>query len=375
MKVVGIIVEYNPFHNGHLHHLKETIDISKKDILIAVTSGNVVMRGDISCINKFDKARIAVDNGVDLVIELPAVDTLQSSDYFARSAIKLLGELGCNELYFGSESNDIDKLINISNIINTDSYNKVLKEYLNDGYPYSIASNKVLQFVYNYQVSSNDILGVSYINAIKELGYNIKPNTIKRIGTDYNDNRNTLDEIASATFIRDNKNYDKFVPANTLEELNKNGFMDINDMFSLLRYQIITSTSYSLERIMHVKEGIENRVKKSSLNTYDDLIDQLVCKRYNRSYISRLLISILFNIGKDSNDAFYVRVLGYNNIGSSYIKQISKNTDITIYRKLKDNLSLKSDIEINISRLLSIVYNTFDYTNEFKEPYYSNKTK
>ncbi len=372
MKVVGIIVEYNPFHNGHLHHLSETITKSKKDILIAVTAGNVVMRGDISCINKFDKAKIAVDNGVDLVIELPAVDTLQSSDHFAKSAIKILGELGCSEIYFGSESNDITQLTNISNAISTDSYRQKLKEYLSNGYSYSVASNKVLQDLYNYQVNSNDILGISYISAIRQLGYHIRPYTIKRKGTAYNDNSKSSNEIASASFIRDNRNYKGYVPSNTLFELDRNGFMDINKIFHLLRYQTITSSTCALEYIMHVKEGIEYKIKKIVPNSFDELVEQLTSKRYNKAYIRRLLLSILFNISKGSNDNFYIRILGYNNIGSSYIKQISKNKNLNIYRKLKDNISLKTDIEISISKILSTSYNTFDYRKEYKEPYYLN---
>ncbi len=370
MKVVGIIVEYNPFHNGHLYHLKETIKISNKDILIAVTSGNVVMRGDISCINKFDKARIAVDNGVDLVVELPAVDTLQSSDHFAKSAIKILGDLGCKEIYFGSESNDIDTLKKISDTINSDLYNLKLKEYLSNGYSYSVAHNKVLKEVYDYHINSNDILGISYIKAIKQLGYSIKPYTIKRVGTDYNDNINSIDDIASATFIRDNRSYNNYVPINTSHELDKNGFMNINDLSLLLKYQIITSTTDSLKNILHIKEGIENKIKKIDFDSFNELLNQLVSKRYNKSYVRRLLMSILFNITRDSDDLSYIRILGYNSVGSTYIKKISKDKGLNIYRKLKDNISSKTDIEISISKLLSSIYNTFDYKEEYKEPYY-----
>ncbi len=369
MKVVGIIVEYNPFHNGHLHHLKETIKLSSRDILIAVTSGNVVMRGDISCINKFDKARIAVDNGIDLVVELPAVNTLQSSDHFAKSAIKILGELGCTEIYFGSESDNIKELEKVSNIINSDEYSYILKQYLKDGMSYSVASNKVLNNNYNYRVNSNDILGISYIRAISELGYDITPMTIKRLGTDYNDNLNTLDTIASATFIRFNKDYGKYVPSNTYKELKEKDFMDIEKLVDLLRYKIITSSKESLKHILHIKEGIENKIKSCDFNSIDDLINILESKRYNKSYIRRLLVCILFNITKESDDLFYIRVLGYNSIGASYIRQVSKNSSIIIYKKLKDGISNKTDIEINISKLLSKTFNTFDYKNEYKEPY------
>ncbi len=369
MKVVGIIVEYNPFHNGHLHHLRETVKASNKDILIAVTSGNVVMRGGISCINKFDKARIAVDNGVDLVVELPAVDTLQSSDHFAKSAIRILGELGCNELYFGSESNNIEKILEISEVINSNEYNMLLKEFLSSGMSYSVASNKVLEVHYNWVVNSNDILGISYIKAINDLGYSIKPHTIKRIGTNYNDNMNISKSISSATYIRDNRIFDDLVPKNTHKVLISKGFMDINDLFELIRYKIITSSKSSLIDVLHVKEGIENKLKTINFGSLDELVENLSSKRYTKSFIRRLITSMLFNINKFSDDSFYIRVLGYNSIGASYIKDILKTGEVTIYKKLKDNLCNKTDIEIAISKLLSVSYNTFDYLDEYKEPY------
>ncbi len=369
MKIVGIIVEYNPFHNGHLYHLKETINMSNKDILIAVTSGNTVMRGDISCINKFDKARIAVENGVDLVVELPSVDTLQSSDHFAKSAVRILGELGCNELYFGSESNDVKHLTQIADIVSSKSYNEQLRSLLKEGFSYSVASNKILNDKFSSSLNSNDILGVSYIKAIRELGYNIVPYTIKRIGTEYNDNVTTSNSIASASYIRTNKQYLGLVPENTLHTLNTNDFMNINSLTVMLRYKIITTPKDSLQDIVHVKEGIENKIKNTIFDSVDDLVRKLESKRYNKSYIRRTLLCILFNITASSNDTFYIRILGYNKVGSVFIKEFSKNSDIKILRKLKDNISTKSDIEINISKLLSYVYANFDYMLEYKEPY------
>ena len=216
MIVIGLIAEYNPFHLGHLYQINKIKKLYPDSILIAVVSSSFTQRGDISLLNKWEKAKIALDNGIDLVIELPFVYATQSSDIFAKGAIEILNNLKIDTLIFGTERDNIKDLELLADIqINNKEYQKKVKEYLNKGLNYATATNKVLEDMTNVKVDTpNDLLALSYIKQIKEHKYNIKYLNIKR-KTSYH-GEEIVDNITSASNIRklylNNKNINNLIP-------------------------------------------------------------------------------------------------------------------------------------------------------------------
>ena len=202
MKSIGIICEYNPFHNGHLYHIKKIKEMYPDYTIILVMSGNFTQRGDVSILNKWDKTKIALDNNVDLVVELPFVYSTQSSDLFAEGAISILNALKIDTLVFGTERDNISDLELLADIqINNIEYQDKVKEYLSQGLNYATSTNKALEDLTSIKVDTpNDLLALSYIKQIKKHNYPIKYINIKRT-TSYHGSE-VLDNITSASNIR-----------------------------------------------------------------------------------------------------------------------------------------------------------------------------
>ena len=195
--VIGLVVEYNPFHNGHLHHIQEIDKLFEDNIKIAVMSGDFVQRGEPSLINKFEKTKIALSQGTDIVIELPVFYSSQSAEIFAKGSVSLLDKLSCSHMVFGSESNDLDKLKKIANLSLTDEFTKTLKEFLDRGFSYPTAFSKAIS---DEKFDSNDILALEYLKAIETIDSKIEACSIKREKTGYYDDEK--DNFASASYIR-----------------------------------------------------------------------------------------------------------------------------------------------------------------------------
>ena len=195
--VIGLIVEYNPFHNGHLHHIQEIDRLFEDNIKIAVMSGDFVQRGEPSLINKFEKTKIALSQGIDIVIELPTFYSTQSAEIFAKGSVNLLNKLSCSHIVFGSESNDLEKLKKIATVSLTKEFELSLKELLAEGFSYPTAFSKAL---FDEKLGSNDILALEYLKAIRDTDSKIEAYCIKREKTGYYDDEK--DNFSSATYIR-----------------------------------------------------------------------------------------------------------------------------------------------------------------------------
>lgn len=344
MDTIGIICEYNPFHNGHLYHINKIKEMFPESNIILVMSGNFTQRGDASIINKWDKTEIALKNNIDLVVELPFKFTCQSADLFAYGAVNILNYLKVDYLVFGSESNDIDMLNNIADIQLTNEYDLKVKELTKKGINYATCLSKALEyFGYKDINSPNDILGISYIRELKRINSNIKPITIKR-DNDYN-SKILTNNITSSTSIRENiKNTDikEYVPDNVYPYL-KNKLYFIEDYFPLLKYKILSDDN--LDQYIGVDEGIDNKIKKViyESNTYEELIMNIKSKRYTYSKIKRILLSILIGFyKKDFNKEInYIRVLGFNKNGRKYLNKIKKEIKIPIYTNYKKEMNLE----------------------------------
>lgn len=331
MEIVGIICEYNPFHNGHKYHINKVKEMFPNSLVILAISGYFTQRGEISILSKEDKVKIALDNDIDLVVEIPFIFGSQSADIFAKTSIYLLNKLKVNTIVFGSECNDINYLKYIVDIQTKDNnYNNKVKEYLKQGLNYPTAMAKALNLNENIN-NPNDLLGISYIKAINEFNYSINPVCIKRTN-DYHDLK-SKDQIISASNIRNkiinNENISSYLDSNVINHINN---INYAKLFELLKYKIITEKDLSI--YLTVDEGIENKLKKviNECTNINELIDKIKTKRYTYNKINRMLIHILIGVLKNDNifEINYLRILGFNKNGQEYLNSIKKDIDISL---------------------------------------------
>lgn len=203
MKVIGLIAEYNPFHNGHLYQINKIKEMYPDSIIIAVVSSSFTQRGDLSVLNKWEKTKIALNNNIDIVLELPFVYATQSSDIFAKGAVSILEKLNIDTLVFGTERDNIEEIKKVADLqLNNKEYDNLVKKYLKEGINYPTATNKAVQKLSGEKIDSpNDLLALSYIKQIKKDNKNIDIINIKRT-TSYH-GKEIDNNITSATNIRD----------------------------------------------------------------------------------------------------------------------------------------------------------------------------
>ena len=375
--VIGLVVEYNPFHNGHLHHIQEIDKLFEDNIKIAVMSGDFVQRGEPSLINKFEKTKIALSQGIDIVIELPVFYSSQSAEIFAKGSVSLLDKLSCSYMVFGSESNDLDKFKKIASLSLTDEFTKALKEFLDKGFSYPTAFSKAIS---DEKFGSNDILALEYIKAIETIDSKIEACCIKREKTGYYDDEK--DNFASASYIRkvllalnetkENKlnKIKNLVPEFSYKILEENFgvFSCLNDFYDLMKYNIIKNYS-NLKNIQDLEIGLENRLYKYSLEnlSFSDFFDKILSKRLTISRLQRILLHTLLDLteeltNKVKNKIPYVKILGFSNKGQEYLNYLKKLDDynerkiLTSNRNLKEILS-EEELELfNFNELASQIY-------------------
>jgi len=356
MKVIGIICEYNPFHNGHLYHLNKIKEKYPDSLIILVLNGYFLQRGEVSIISKQDKTNLALIHGIDIILELPFVYGTQSADIFANASITMLEELKCDYVIFGSECNNINKLKEITNytLNNKEKYNNDVKNYLKEGINYPTALAKAINIDFDF--NSNDLLGISYLKSIIINNYKIKAETIKRTN-------NYLDiyedaEIISASNIRNkllnNIHITNYVPESTLSFIRN---VTLNDFFDQIKYKIITEHDLSI--YLDVDEGIENRLKNiiNECTNIDELIEKVKTRRYTYNKIRRMLIHILIGFTKEDNKNLtfdYIKVLGFNNDGKKYLNKLKKDINIPL---IPNKNSLTYQYEIKAALLYDIITN------------------
>lgn len=369
MKVIGIIAEYNPFHNGHLYQINQIKKEYPDSIIIVIVSNCFTQRGDISLLNKWDKTKIILNNNVDIVLELPFVFATQSADIFAKGAIAILKEFKIDILYFGSETNDVNKFKEMANIsLHNKEYNNYVKQYLDKGFNYPTALSKAFNH-FNFDIKSpNDLLALSYVKEIINQNTNIIAKSIKRTN-DYHD-KEINNDIINATLIRklylNNESIDNYVPDNVSTRMYQNS---INDFFYLLKYQIINNFD-NLQRFQTVDEGIENRIKKViyKVNNWEQLVEKIKTKRYTYNKINRMLVHILTGFTKEEAkqlDINYLRLLGFNKLGKEYLNKIKKELSYPLITNYKPNISNILDIEFRINSIYSIVVDKDLIEDEF----------
>ena len=377
--VLGIIAEYNPFHNGHLHHLNESKKITNSDYCIAVMSGNFTQRGEVSIVDKWEKAKMAMANGVDLVIELPTIYAISSAENFASGAIKILNSLGIVDfISFGSESNDITLLEDIANVLafEPSEYKTLLSHELARGESFPKArENAVMMYLNNIRrfanvlSSPNNILGIEYLKSLKRQKSKIQPITIKREGSKYNDD--TIphgSRFASATAIRnlcqstdDITPIQRFVPETTFdileENIKKGTFVkDISLFDKEIIYTLRKMSTAEIGNLPDVSEGLEFAFKNAAnqCNSIVELLSIINTKRYTKTRLQRILLYAILGITKKDMETSlsttpYIRVLGFNDKGQELLSQISKkNHKLEIITSVKKFMDKKSNENLKL---------------------------
>lgn len=404
-RVLGIVAEYNPFHNGHLYHIKQSIEQTDSDYIVCVISGNFVQRGNTSIIDKWTKAKMAILNGADLVLELPTIYSTSSAENFAEGAIKILDELGIvDSISFGMETNNLATLNNVANVLYQEpkEYVTMLNHELSKGVSFPKARENALMMYLNdikryanILAGSNNILAIEYLKAMKKLKSPLRPVGIQREKVFYNDNF-IVDDFASATAIRKmivNKQFDdiiKVMPRSSYillaQELRKGHYvLDLSRFQSEILYKLRSMTVEEIKALPDVSEGLENAIKNAanSCNNIIDFVNIVKSKRYTQTRIQRILIYALLGITQKMMDTSkkvmpYIRVLGMSENGKNLISEaMAKNpklnlvTSVKKYMDQNKNKALKEMMQLDIyaTNVYTLGYEkdswaNLDYTNK-----------
>ncbi|WP_298039422.1 nucleotidyltransferase [uncultured Desulfuromonas sp.] len=353
MRAVGLITEYNPFHNGHLHHLRESRKAAGAEVAVAVMSGHFLQRGEPALVDKWTRAEMALRAGVDLVLELPFPWACNSAPHFAAGAVRALEALGGVEaLCFGSEAGGIGPLQDCAELLQerAEQIGEETAALLRSGMGYPAARQRVVESLSGAGEAGevlktpNNILGIAYLKALREAGSSIRPLTVPRVGAGYHD-AEAVGGIASATGIRrmfaEGREVAPFIPAaarSPLEQALASGrSLEPDHLYRLLLGRIFRGPS-SLRSVYQVADGIENRICEAAetASGYEELVDAVKSRHFTRTRIQRLLAYILNEVGDDDMSAFldagplYLHVLGFSGRGRSFLAACRKSLQLPL---------------------------------------------
>ena len=365
MKVNGIVAEYNPFHNGHAYQLQHAREATGAAYTVVVMSGNFMQRGAPALLDKFTRARMALGNGADLVLELPTCYSASSAEFFARGSVALFDKLGIiDHLCFGSECGNIEVLSKIAEIFYTEPepYAESLRCNLRKGMSFPIARTwALLQYAPSLSddkdvlSSPNNILGIEYLKALMSRNSRITPFTTTRVGADYHDKRLGTNQC-SALAIRqsvaaghDLSYLAAQMPESAYELLRdslahrKPLFAD--DFSASLQYKLLTEYSSGYDRYQDISSDLSDRIRNSlpSFAGYTSFCDLLKSKDMTYTRISRCLLHIWLNMTKEEFEncrtqdyISYARVLGFRKDATPLLTEIKKNSSVPLITSLAD---------------------------------------
>ncbi|MFC5602963.1 nucleotidyltransferase [Sporosarcina koreensis] len=382
MKAIGIVVEYNPLHNGHVYHAEQSRLATGADVIIAVMSGNFLQRGEPAFVDKWTRTKMALASGVDIVFELPYRFATGNAPAFARGAIELLDAAGCSAFCFGSEDGNMEPFQNSLQLIgrHRDEYEAAVKYAIAEGLSYPMALNKAYETILAGQSAvpvadlskPNNILGFHYMEAAQSIGSSMDAVTIKRMGAGYHDETLDSQKIASATGIR--KSYFGsetlddvvgFIPEATRNLLlewqsERKGFGNWESFYPFLRFIILRDGPSRLRTIADVSEGIENLIFRAaqSQDSFKSFMDAVKSKRYTWTRIQRMLTHILTGFTKDMradmDKPAYLRLLGMTNEGRSYLNVRKKNLPLPLISKVASFSDPSLDMDITASDIYAL---------------------
>ncbi|WP_347269293.1 nucleotidyltransferase [Bacillus sp. TL12] len=381
MKASGIIVEYNPFHNGHAYHVQQTKKLTQSDITIAVMSGPFLQRGEPALVSKWYRTKMALAGGIDLVVELPYAFATQKAETFANGAISILDALGVSEICFGSEDGEVQNFYNTISLRQkeNDTFNQLVQQFMDAGNSYAKATSQafshILSGVNTVDMSQpNNILGLHYIEAILSQKSSIHAHTIERFASHYHDETFQDNHIASATSIRKQlfsnndsfKTIYPFVPNDTasLLEYYKRTYHTLHcweNYFPFFKYKLLTMSSQELQHIYEIEEGLEHRIlsKIYTASSFLTFMEALKTKRYTWTRLQRACTHILTNTTKEAMEKAhiehhspYIRLLGMSQKGQTYISKHKKNLGLPLLTHTK---TFKHPV-LDIDRRANAVY-------------------
>lgn len=396
MKAVGLVTEYNPFHNGHLYHLNKAMELTGADISVAVMSGDFVQRGEPAVLDKYTRASMALNSGVNLVVELPVNYAVSSAESFAAGALKVLDYIKADSIAFGSESGDIERLSKLAHILcdNEDVLYKEISKYTANGISYAAARQKVVEKLTDKDTatmltSSNNILAVEYLKAIIKNNYAIKPYTVQRQGDSYNDT-DIRSEYASATALRENlkaDNISEYIPvkAGLILSSNTNYIYpdDITEALFTRLLDILFASNYDknvfIENVMQYPDAskeIAGRLYKSAMDmitrtvpqgagskddvefSFGSLCEHIKTKEVPLSRIKRALVRITLGLDKKHMEKYanepYIRVLGFDKKGQEYLSYIRKTVEVPLITKSADYKEMLLD-DIHAANIYNMI--------------------
>jgi predicted nucleotidyltransferase len=399
MNAVGLIVEYNPFHNGHAFHLHASKEAASAEVVIAVMSGNFLQRGEPALVSKWWRTKMALLNGVDIVFELPYRFAVQKAEIFASGAISILDAAGCEAVCFGSENGELPSFLQTIDFITEQKsqLEESIHRFINTGVSYP----KAVSLAYHQLSDSNayldlskpnNILGIEYIKAIKNQKSSLKPMTVPRKNADYHDEHFASETIASATSIRKaifSKEYDQnsirqYVPAPTDQLLSEylkeyQVLHQWENYWEYLKFRLLTSSPAELREIYEVEEGLENRLLAAAplSGSFHEFMERIKTKRYTWTRLQRLCVHILTNTKKEqmagpSDKATYLRLLGMTSKGKEYLNKRKKDFSLPLVSKLASYKEKEILLDLKAARVYSLgIANHLanDIMNqEFKQP-------
>ncbi|HET7580931.1 MAG TPA: nucleotidyltransferase [Bacillales bacterium] len=398
MTSVGLIVEYNPFHNGHYYHMQESIRQTGADIAVAVMSGYFLQRGEPALVSKWLRTRMALDGGADLVVELPYAFSTGKAEVFANGAVSLLTELKVDKVCFGSEEGTIEPFEQTIRFLeqNHEPYQNRLRRNLSEGYSYPKAAALAFQsFGANEKIADlsrpNNILGFHYVKAIHDQHSRLKAATIARTGANYHDPDLGEQEIASATGIRNTivscgeplEKIRRVVPDITYQLLsvasdNQGSFHSWEKLFPYLKYRLLTSTAEELARIYEAEEGLEHRLLQhiQQADSFAAFMDQIKTKRYTWTRLQRLCVHILTNTKKaemapilEKPRATYIRLLGMSEKGQAYLNDIKKDLTLPLVPTLSQHQDPLLELDERAANCYALGYPAAMRIDKLREEY------
>jgi predicted nucleotidyltransferase len=393
LKATGIVVEYNPFHNGHLHHVNQAKQLSGADVVVAVMSGQFLQRGEPAFADKWTRTEMALRGGVDLVIELPYVYATAQASEFACGAIGLLDALRCESFCFGSEQGEIEPFVNSLDLLeaNRQAYDRLIHERVQTGISYPKALNDAyLNLTHGLGgfvdlTKPNNILGYHYVEAAHALKSTMRPLTIQRIVAGFHDPLQRGVSIASATGIRNAffegesiEQLSAYLPQASIQLLERfhaeqNGFVGWEQLYPLLRFTILREGPKALARFADVTEGIENLIYDAAKQAgdFESFISRVKSKRYTRTRIQRMLTHIFTGYTKQSlTDAQpkYIRLLGMTEAGRNYLHEQKKAIPLPIISRAADLKGAMGQLDIQASALYLQAIGASSLKKEYTTP-------
>lgn len=351
MKTLGIISEFNPFHNGHKYLLDRAKKELKADLAISIMSGDFVQRGEAAIMDKFSRANVAVKCGFDLVIEMPSFVTLQSAEFFAEKSVNILNKVDIDYLVFGIENINPDEFLKSCKIIieNEKSIDSRIKSLVASGLSYPKSHNKaLLDFVSSDFLSSNNILALEYMRALYKINSKIKPYPINRIKTKNEDQSINDKNFASSTAIRNNLCQDikSLIPNESYKELsnfmNEYKSFDNSYIYKIFRYKILIEKS-DMSNILGYENGLDKYLSKIARTngSYNNFLNQATSLRYTKSRIKRLVLNYIlsYTIDLNDHDLSFINILAFSKKAAENFKNISKNLNIIINKSDLKNLN------------------------------------